>query len=134
MQHISSKQDRSIERAVREILKSRARSRIYTYLLRKNGARSEEIIKGTRLHPSTVRETLSQMYDQKLIYRKKLKNDHIGKNPYIYHPIPPFELIKKYTTEIEDRLNKIAILGIPTSERRNHRPLKIKILEAEEEP
>jgi predicted transcriptional regulator len=48
--------DKNIEKTVREILKSRARSRIYTYLLKNNGARSDEIIKGTKLHPSTVRE------------------------------------------------------------------------------
>ena len=91
-----SNKDKSIEKAVNDILKSRARSRIYIYLLRKNGARSEEIIKGTRLHPSTVRETLSKMHYQKLIFRKKIKNDSIGKNPYIYYAISPLELLKKY--------------------------------------
>ena len=87
-------QDKSLEKAVSDILQSRARSRIYLYLLRKNGAKTEQIIKGTRLHPSTVRETLSKMYDQKLIYRKKIKNDSIGKNPYIYYSIPPVKLLK----------------------------------------
>jgi hypothetical protein len=55
-----SNRDKSIEKAVNDILRSRARSRIYIFLLRKNGAKSEEIIKGTKLHPSTVRETLSK--------------------------------------------------------------------------
>ena len=123
-----SNRDKSIEKAVNDILKSRARSRIYIYLLRKNGARSEEIIKGTRLHPSTVRETLSKMYELRLIYRKKLKNDSIGKNPFIYYPISPIELLKRHANEIEDRLNKLASLAT-RQKIKNYRPVRIKIQE-----
>ena len=103
--------DKSTERAVHEILKSRAESRIYIYLLRKNGAVSEDIIKGTKLHPSTVRELLSKMYDQKLIYREKLKNDSIGKNPYLYRAASPIKLLQKYAKDMEGRLNKLANLS-----------------------
>jgi predicted transcriptional regulator len=102
--------DKSSERAVYELLKSGAESRIYIYLLRKNGARSEEIIKGTKLHPSTVRESLSKMYSQQLISREKLKNDSIGKNPYFYRAVSPVKLLQKKARELEDRLNKIANL------------------------
>jgi len=123
-----SNRDKSIEKAVNDILKSRARSRIYIYLLRKNGARSEEIIKGTRLHPSTVRETLSKMFELKLIYREKLKNDNIGKNPYIYYPISPIELLKRHAKEIEDRLNKLASLA-SRQKIKNYRPVRIRIQE-----
>jgi predicted DNA-binding transcriptional regulator len=123
-----SNKDKSIEKAVNDILKSRARSRIYIYLLRKNGARSEEIIKGTRLHPSTVRETLSKMYDLKLIYREKLKNDSIGKNPFIYYSISPIELLKRHANEIEDRLNKLASLA-SRQKIKNYRPVRIRIQE-----
>ena len=119
----------NIERAVYEILRSRARSKIYIFLLRKNGAKTEEIIRGTRLHPSTVRETLSKMYEQKLILRKKLKNDSIGKNPYIYYSISPLNLLKKYADEIEDKLNKIANLTISSNESKNFRQVKINISE-----
>jgi predicted transcriptional regulator len=127
MQRSGAKIDKNIENAVREILRSRARSRIYIYLLRKNGAKTEQIIKGTKLHPSTIRETLSKMYDQKLIYRKKIKNDSIGKNPYIYYSIPPVQLLKKYANEIEEKLNKIANLAF--SKKTNYRPVRIKIKE-----
>jgi predicted DNA-binding transcriptional regulator len=119
--------DKNVEKAVHEILKSRARSRIYLYLLRKNGAKTEQIIKGTRLHPSTVRETLSQMHDQNLIYRKKLKNDSIGKNPYIYYSISPIKLLEKYANEIEDRLNRIANLTVSKKIRGSYKPVRIKI-------
>jgi len=127
MQRTRIKVDKNIEKAVREILKSRARSRIYLFLLRKNGAKTEQIIKGTKLHPSTVRETLSKMYDQELIYRKKQKNDSIGKNPYIFYSIPPIKLLKKYADDIEDKLNKIANLTL--SKKSKLRLVKIKIKE-----
>jgi predicted DNA-binding transcriptional regulator len=133
MQKTGVKKDKSIEKAVREILKSRARSRIYIYLLRKNGAKSEQIIKGTRLHPSTVRETLSKMYEQGLIYRKKIKNDSIGKNPYIYYAISPVKLLKRYASEIEDRLNKIASLAISADENIDAGHVRIKIIERVDE-
>ena len=120
--------DKKIEKTVHEILKSRARSRIYVYLLRKNGARAEQIINGTRLHPSTVRETLSKMYDQQLIFIRKIRNDSIGKNPYVYYPIPPIELLKRYASEMEDKLNKLA--RITSREKiRSYKPVKIKIQE-----
>jgi predicted DNA-binding transcriptional regulator len=124
----TNSRDKNVEKAVRDILKSRARSRIYVYLLRKNGAKTEQIVNGTRLHPSTVRETLSKMYDQKLIFRRKIKNDSIGKNPYIYYPIPPIELLKRYANEIEDRLNKLASLA-SRGKVKNYKPVKIKIHE-----
>ncbi len=103
--------DKSTGKAVHDILKSRAESRIYLYLLRKKGAISEDIIKGTKLHPSTVRELLSKMYDQKLISREKLKNESIGKNPYLYRATSPIKLLQKYTRDMEFRLNKLANLS-----------------------
>jgi len=128
MQRSGNKSSKNIEKTIRDIFKSRAKSCIYVYLLGKNGAKTEQIIKGTKLHPSTVRETLSKMYDQKQIYRKKVKNDHIGKNPYIYFPIPPIELLKKYTKEIEGKLNKIANLDF-SGDKQNKNSVKIKIIE-----
>ncbi len=129
MKNAGITRDKSIESTVREILKSRARSRIYIYLLRKNGARTEQIIKGTHLHPSTVRETLSKMHEQKLIHRKKIKNDSIGKNPYIYYAISPVLLLKRYSSEMEDRLNKLANLTFSKEEMKNYRPIRIKIVD-----
>jgi predicted transcriptional regulator len=123
----------NLESAIKEILKSRSRSKIYLFLLKKNSAKTDEIIKGTRLHPSTVRETLSKMHYQKIISRKKLKNDSIGKNPYIYYPINPVNLIKKYTSEIENKLNKIANLTFEKRGDGSARRIKIKIQDRVEE-
>jgi len=124
--------DKNIEFAIRDILKSPSRARIYLFLLRNNGAKTEEIIKGSRLHPSTVRETLSKMNEQKLIYRKKQKNDSIGKNPFIYYPISPLDLIKKYTNEIEEKLTKIANLSNSRYKTYKSNRVKIKIFEKED--
>jgi predicted DNA-binding transcriptional regulator len=102
--------DKNIETAVHELLDSRAESRIYVYLLRKNRARSDEIIRGTKLHPSTVRELLSKMYDNKIIFREKIKTDRIGKNPYLYGAVSPIQLLQRRVKIIESRLNMIANL------------------------
>ena len=123
--------DKNIESAIKDILKSPSRARIYLYLLRHNGAKTEEIIKGSKLHPSTVRETLSKMNEQKIIYREKQKNDSIGKNPFIYYPISPLNLLKKYTTEIEDKLTKIANLSNSRNDIYRNNRVKIKIFEKE---
>ena len=125
MQATRMRVDKNAEKAINDILKSKAEARIYVYLLRKNGAVSEDIIKGTKLHPSTVRELLSKMYDKKLIFREKLKNDSIGKNPFLYRAVSPIKLLQKYTKEMEGRLSRLANLA----GRNDHqsRIVKIKI-------
>lgn len=110
MQTTRMRVDKNAEKAINDILKSKAEARIYVYLLRKNGAVSEDIIKGTKLHPSTVRELLSKMHDKKLIFREKLKNDSIGKNPFLYKAVSPIKLLQKYTKEMEGRLCRLANL------------------------
>jgi predicted transcriptional regulator len=110
MKRTRSPIDKNIETAVHELLDSRAESRIYVYVLRKNGARSDDIINGTKLHPSTVRELLSKMYTQKVIYRQKIKTETIGKNPYLYGAVSPIILLQRRVKIIESRLNKIANL------------------------
>ena len=107
--------NKNIETAVSELLDSKAESRMYIYLLRKNGARSDDIIRGTKLHPSTVRELLSKMYENKLIFREKIQTDTIGKNPYLYGAISPILLLQRRVKIIESRLNTIANLAGKTN-------------------
>ena len=132
MRRLGFLRDKGLEKAVQEILKSRAKTRIYIFLLRKNGAKSEDIIKATKLHPSTVRETLSRMYDDRQIHRKKIKNDSIGKNPFMYYPTAPLELLKRHTDEIEERLNRLASLSLSNKDKKT-RFFRIKIVERAEE-
>jgi len=124
--------DKKIESAIKDILKSTSRARIYLYLLKNNGAKTEDIINGSKLHPSTVRETLSKMNEKKIIFRKKQKNDSIGKNPYIYYPITPLNLLKKYTNEIEEKLTNIANLSNSKYKNLKNNQVKIKIFEKED--
>lgn len=116
MKRTQSPISKNIETAVNELLESRAESRIYTYLIRKNEARSDDIIRGTKLHPSTVRELLSKMYDNKIIYREKIKTKTIGKNPYLYRAISPVILLQRRVKIIETRLNMIANLSSKINE------------------
>jgi sugar-specific transcriptional regulator TrmB len=115
MPRLRSPVNKNIETAVHELLDSRAESRIYVYLLRKHQARTEDIIRGTGLHPSTVRELLSKMHAEKTISREKLKTDTIGKNPFLYHAVSPIILLQRRVKTIETRLNKIASLTRKTN-------------------
>jgi len=121
--------NKNIEKAVEGILKSRARSLVYIYLLKNNGSLTQDIIRGTKLHPSTVRELLSKMFNERQIYRKKLKKGLIGKNPYLYYPISPIELLKKHAKEIEDGLNKIVNLSLSKNKNNKLKIVKINIKE-----
>jgi hypothetical protein len=69
------------------------------------------------------------MHEKKLIFREKLKNDHIGKNPYLYKAVPPVILLQRYITDVEKRLNKIANLA--TKKEDNNKVVRIKIYEKE---
>lgn len=120
---------RGVEKTVTDILKSRVNSRIYIYLLKKGGAKADQVVKGTKLYPSTVREALADMYRKRLIYRKKLKSNSIGKNPYVYYPIPPIELLKRYSNEIEEKLNKLASLAVKKGCIKDYKPFRIGIYE-----
>jgi predicted transcriptional regulator len=121
------KNNKNLENSVKIILKSKAKSKIYIFLLKKNGAKTEDIIKGTNLHPSTIRKLLSEMFEQKIIYRKKIKNGAVGKNPYIYHCIKPLKLLKEYLYEVEDKLNQIA--NLETQKKPNQNSVKIIVKE-----
>ena len=118
--------DKSTERAVHDLFQSKAESKIYLFVLRRNGARSTDIIRGTHLHPSTVRELLVRMHTQRCIYREKLKNNHIGKNPYIYRAAQPLTLLKRYAQDLETKLNKIARLTTKHTESTTSVRIKIE--------
>jgi len=51
------------------------------------------------------------MYDNKVIFREKIKTDSIGKNPYLYGAISPILLLQRRVKIIESRLNTIANLA-----------------------
>ncbi len=99
--------DSSAMQAINLVVKSKAQSKVYLFLLKHPSARGEEIVKGTNLHPSTVRESLSKMYSRKLIKRVKLKNELIGKNPFIYSAVSPSVLLQQYVGQLEEQWNSL---------------------------
>jgi predicted DNA-binding transcriptional regulator len=105
---MSRRDGRALEVAVRELFDSQAESRIYLYLLRHDGVLSDEVIRGTRLHPSTVRELLAMMYGRRLIARRKLPTASIGKNPYLYYAVSPLVLVQRRAKVLERRLSALA--------------------------
>jgi predicted transcriptional regulator len=125
---------KGLELVVQDILRSQAQSRIYLFLLRKDGAKTDDIIKGTLLHPSTVRETLAKMHTKKIVFRKKQKNDNIGKNPYVYIPLPPVKLLKRYTLDLEKKLNNLVSIPIKNGKNETKNIVKIAIIQREESP
>jgi predicted ATP-dependent Lon-type protease len=50
------------------------------------------------------------MYNNKIIFREKIKTDSIGKNPYLYSAVSPMRLLQRRVKIIESRLNTIANL------------------------
>jgi len=58
-----------------------------------------------------------------------MKNDNIGKNPYLYFPISPIELLNRHVNEMEERLNKLANLAFSMDKTKNYKPVKINIKE-----
>jgi hypothetical protein len=50
------------------------------------------------------------MYNNKIIYREKIKTETIGKNPYLYGAVSPVILLQRRVKIIETRLNRIANL------------------------
>jgi len=118
---VSSRYDgRSLEAAVQELFDSQAESRVYVFLLRHDGVLSDEIVHGTKLHPSTVRELLSMMYSRRLITRKKLKTPTIGKNPYLYYAVSPLVLVRRRAKVLERRLSALAAYASDTGVHQVH--------------
>ncbi len=114
-----------LENALTDLLGSNAASKIYIFLSVKHGAKSEEISKGTSLHPSTVRELLAKLNRNHIIYRKKFNSKSSGKKPYIYYAIPPTKLLHMYSRRMENKLNKI----IDTLDNRKKIRVKISLSE-----
>ncbi len=119
------REDQKIELILEDILRSRAKSRMYLYLLKNKGAETSDIINETKLHPSTVREILPQMYNEGIITREKTSRGGVGKNPYRYYPLNPIQLFKKYILEIEERLNNVIQFS---SEDKTEAGIEIKIV------
>ncbi|PKK81846.1 MAG: hypothetical protein CVT47_00315 [Thermoplasmata archaeon HGW-Thermoplasmata-2] len=98
------------------LFKSEAKARIYLFLSVRGGALAYEIAKATCLHPSTIREALSEMCRDGQLERKKIANTGVkgakraGRSPYNYSAVPIRGIIKRHVEELESQF-RAAIKG-----------------------
>ncbi|RLF30428.1 MAG: TrmB family transcriptional regulator [Thermoplasmata archaeon] len=101
------KSTKTLNRIFLDIFESRVKAKIYLYLLRREHDTSENIITYTGFYPSTVRKALFEMFEQNIVYRKKVKKNSKGNNPYTYYPVSPIKILRKYTKNIESKFNSV---------------------------
>lgn len=92
------------------LLDTETRARIYVYLRQHPQSTSEEVADGTGLYPSTVREALAELHDERTVERQKRKSDGAGNNPYEYGAIAPSELVNSAVGDVQEQLNAVCNL------------------------
>lgn len=92
------------------LLETETRARIYVYLRQHPASTSEEIAEGTGLYPSTVREAIVELHDEKVVTRNKRESDGAGNNPFEYEAIAPSDLVKQGAKQVQDELNAVLCL------------------------
>ena len=89
------------------LLDTETRARIYVYLRQQPGSTSEEVADGTGLYPSTVREALAELHDERTVTRQKREHDGAGNNPYEYTAIAPSDLVRSVAEQVQSELNAV---------------------------
>ncbi|MFP4174314.1 MAG: helix-turn-helix domain-containing protein [Halobacteriales archaeon] len=99
--------DSSLVDLLSSFLDTETRAKVYLYLRKRGEATSEEIAEDTGLYPSTVRECLSDMYQEGIVERRKKQTQGAGNNPYVYQAVQPSELARRFSERVEERLNRL---------------------------
>ncbi len=97
-------------------METETRAKVYLYIRKRGEATSDEIAEDTGLYPSTVRETLSDLYSEDIVDRYKKETEGAGNNPYVYEAKPPRELANRFSERLEERLNKLFNLDLHLEE------------------
>ncbi|XVH31445.1 winged helix-turn-helix transcriptional regulator [Haloferacaceae archaeon DSL9] len=92
------------------LLDTETRARIYVYLRQHPRSTSEEVADGTGLYPSTVREALAELHDERKVTRDKRESAGAGNNPYEYEAIAPSELVRGVVGQVQKELNAVVNL------------------------
>jgi len=92
------------------VLDTETRARIYIYLREQPRSTSDEIAAGTGLYPSTVREALAELTDERKVTRTKRESGGAGNNPYEYEAIAPSELVRGAVGQVQEELNAVFTL------------------------
>jgi len=111
------------------LLDTETRARIYVHLRQHPNSTSDEIAEGTGLYPSTVREALAGLHDERTVIRGKRQNDGAGNNPYEYSAIPPSDLVGDVVDDVQSQLNTVFNLDwhIDRSEDAESEPVTITV-------
>jgi predicted ArsR family transcriptional regulator len=106
------------EEMMAALFMSQAKARIYLYLSLHGDCFAEEIANGTRMHPSTVREALSEMVKDGQLFKEKAGKEEgtektakaakAGRIPSKYSPAPMKEILHKYMANLQSRLSDFA--------------------------
>lgn len=86
------------------------KAKIYIYLRKAGKSTAEDIVKGTGLYITSVREALAEMTRSNVVKRTKLPKSGAGKPPYVYEAISPRDLIETMAGTVQDKLNQIFML------------------------
>jgi len=99
--------DSNLVELLSSFLDTETRAKVYLYLRKRGEATSEEIAEDTGLYPSTVRECLSDLYQEGVVERRKKQTQGAGNNPYVYQAVQPSELARRFSERVEERLNQL---------------------------
>jgi predicted transcriptional regulator len=113
------------------ILETETRARIYIHLRQHPDSTSDEIADGTGLYPSTVREALAALHEDRTVERSKRENDGAGNNPYEYSAIPPSDLIGGVVDDVQGYMNAVFNLDqyLDGDEGADDEPVRITVTE-----
>ena len=103
--------DESIIDLLSWVLDTETRARIYVHLCQHPDSTSDEVAEGTGLYPSTVREALADLHDEKRVTRRKRHSEGAGNNPYEYSALPPSDLVASVVGDVQEQLNTVFTLG-----------------------
>jgi predicted transcriptional regulator len=112
---------------VSSLLSSEVRAKIYIFLRMNPQSTVEEIAKGTGVYPSTIRESIFEMYNEEYVLRKKMDREGLGKKPYLYSAIAPAELVQLISESITEKLNDLASVDEKISGKNVENALKVAI-------
>jgi predicted transcriptional regulator len=116
--------DKNLVDLLSSFLDTETRAKVYLYLRKRGEATSEEIAEDTGLYPSTVRECLSDLYQEGVVERRKKQTQGAGNNPYVYQAVQPSKLARRFSERVEDRLNQLFNLDSYLGESNRRRELK----------
>uniref|UniRef100_A9A695 Transcriptional regulator, TrmB n=1 Tax=Methanococcus maripaludis (strain C6 / ATCC BAA-1332) TaxID=444158 RepID=A9A695_METM6 len=112
---------------VASLLSSEVRAKIYIFLRMYPESTVDEIAKGTGIYPSTIRESIFEMYNEEYVIRKKMDRDGLGKKPYLYSAIAPLDVVKLISESIKEKLNDLASVDEKVSGKAVESTLKVAI-------